>query len=93
MSELYFKLREYFENTPREQLDKDLEDVKDLNDIGPDVILYANYVRRLKERYDDKLVRDIVIINYPLMRLSFRSICFIQKIINKIRIWKMHNFI
>ena len=87
MSELYYKLREYFENTPREQLDKDWEDVKDLNDIGPDVILYANYVRHLKERYNDKLVRDIVIINYPLMRLSFRSICFIQKIINKIRIW------
>ena len=45
MSELYFKLREYFENTPREQLDKDWEDIKYLNDIGPDVILYANYVR------------------------------------------------
>lgn len=92
MSELYDKLKEYFENTPREQLNKDWEDVKDLNDIGPDVILYANYVRHLKERYDDKLVRDIVIINYPLMRLSFRSICLIQKIINKIRIWKLHNF-
>ena len=87
MSELYDKLKEYFENTPREQLDKDWEDVKDLNDIGPDVILYANYVRHLKERYDDKLVRDIVIINYSIMRLSFRSICLIQKIINKIRIW------
>ena len=91
MSELYYKLREYFENTPREQLDKDWEDVKELNDIGPDVILYANYVRHIKKHYDDKLVRDIVIINYPLMKLSFRSICLIQKIINKIRIWKNHN--
>ena len=79
MSELYFKLREYFENTPREQLDKDLEDVKDLNDIGPEIILYADYIRHLKEHYDDKIVRDIVTINYPLMKLSFRSICLIQK--------------
>ena len=93
MSELYDKLKEYFENTPREQLDKDWEDVKDLNDIGPDVILYADYVRNLKERYNDKTVRKIVITNYPLMKLYFRSTCFIQKIINKIRIWKLHNFL
>jgi hypothetical protein len=93
MSEMYDKLQEYFEKTPQEQLDKDWDDVKYLNDIGPYVILYDGYVRHLKERYDDKLVRDIVIINYPLMKLSFRSICLIQKIINKIRIWKMHNFI
>ena len=89
MSELYYKLREYFENTPREQLDKDWEDVKDLNDIGPDVILYANYVRRLKERYNDKTVRDIFIINYPFKKLSFKTTCFIDKIKNKL--CKNHN--
>lgn len=86
MSELYFKLREYFENTPREQLDKDWEDVKYLNDIGPDVILYADYVRHLKRRYDKKLVRDIFMINYPLIKLSFKVTCFIDKVKNKL--WK-----
>lgn len=42
------KLKEYFENTPQEQLDADWEKLKHLNDIGPDVI---EYTERVEEHY------------------------------------------
>lgn len=38
-------LQKYFEETPREELDKEWESIKPLNDIGPDVTEYAERVR------------------------------------------------
>lgn len=38
MGKLADSLREYFETTPKEQLDKDWEEIKPLNDIGPIVV-------------------------------------------------------
>ena len=35
-------LKKYFEETPKEQLDKDWEEIKYLNEIRPDVIDYYN---------------------------------------------------
>ena len=37
MSKIYDNLKKYFEETPKEILDKDWENIKYLNDIGPDV--------------------------------------------------------
>ena len=41
-------LKEYFENTPKEQLNKDWDNIKHLNDIGPDVIEYYNIITQTK---------------------------------------------
>lgn len=38
MGKLADSLREYFKTTPKEQLDKDWEEIKPLNDIGPIVV-------------------------------------------------------
>lgn len=38
-------LKKYFEETPQDILDKEWEDIKPLNDIGPDVIEYVERVR------------------------------------------------
>ena len=38
-------LKKYFEETPQEMLDKEWEDIKPLNDIGPDVMEYGERVR------------------------------------------------
>ena len=38
-------LKKYFENTPKEVLDKDWEDIKHLNEIGPDAIEYCKLVK------------------------------------------------
>lgn len=41
------KLKEYFENTPKEELDKEWNEIKHLNEIGPDVIEYCEYYKKL----------------------------------------------
>lgn len=45
MESLFESLKKYFENTPKEVLDKDWKEVEYLNEIGPDVIEYAEFVR------------------------------------------------
>lgn len=35
-------LKKYFEETPQEELDKEWKEIEPLNDIGPDVLEYAN---------------------------------------------------
>lgn len=47
MGKLADSLKDYFENTPKEQLDKDWEEIKHLNDVGSDVIEYTESVRLL----------------------------------------------
>lgn len=42
---LYESLKEYFENTPQEVLDKEREELEPLNEIGPDVLEYAEYYK------------------------------------------------
>lgn len=44
MKNIYESLLDYFENTPKDILDKDWEELEYLNEIGPDVIEYAEYV-------------------------------------------------
>lgn len=42
MGKLFEQLKEYFETTPKEQLDKDWEELKHWNEIGPDVTEFVN---------------------------------------------------
>mgnify|MGYP004453625515 FL=1 len=45
MGNLFESLKNYFENTPKEVLDNDWNEIKYLNEIGPDVIEYAKFVK------------------------------------------------
>lgn len=45
MSKIYDNLKKYFEETPKEILDKDWENIKYLNDIGPNV----EYLKQFKK--------------------------------------------
>jgi hypothetical protein len=42
-------LRKYFEETPKEKLNKDLEEVKELNSIGPDVFEYEKFYKEMQK--------------------------------------------
>lgn len=45
MGKLFESLKDYFEKTPKEILDNDWKEIEYLNEIGPDVIEYAEYVK------------------------------------------------
>ncbi len=45
MGKLLDNVKEYFEITPREIIDKDFKEMAHLNEIGPDVMDYAESVR------------------------------------------------
>lgn len=42
-------LRKYFEETPKEKLDKEWEEVKELNSIGPDVFEYEKFYKEVQK--------------------------------------------
>ena len=44
----------HFENTSQEELDKEWEEIKFLNDIGPDAIEYANWIKEYKNKLEIK---------------------------------------
>lgn len=46
MGNLFESLKNYFENTPQDILENDWKEVEYLNEIGPDVIEYADYVKK-----------------------------------------------
>lgn len=46
MGKVYDKLKQYFNTTPKEQLQKDWEKLKKHNEIGPTVEEYLNYVKK-----------------------------------------------
>ena len=46
MEKVYDKLKQYFNTTPKEQLQKDWEELKKYNKIGPTVEEYLNYVKQ-----------------------------------------------
>lgn len=43
------RLKEHFNNTPKEELDKEWNELKHLNEIGPDVIKYYEYYKKVFE--------------------------------------------
>ena len=52
------KLEEYFRNTPKEQLDKDLEELEKYNEIGLDVDEYLKSVQESIKNYGCKIKKD-----------------------------------
>lgn len=52
MGELYDNLKKHFENTPQEELDKEWKEIKSLNEIGPDAIEYANWIKEYKNKLE-----------------------------------------
>ncbi|MDO4462474.1 MAG: recombinase [Bacteroidia bacterium] len=46
MGSLLESLKHYFESTPKDILDQDWKSVEHLNDIGPDVLEYADILRK-----------------------------------------------
>lgn len=48
MGKIYNSLKEYFENTPKEQLDKDWEEIESLNDVGIDALEWTEFVKKIK---------------------------------------------
>lgn len=46
MGNLFESLKNYFENTPQDILENDWKKLEYLNDIGPDVIEYAEYIKK-----------------------------------------------
>ena len=47
MGKFLESLKDYFENTPKDILDNDWKEIEYLNEIGPDVLEYAECVREL----------------------------------------------
>lgn len=45
MGKLLNQLKDYFENTPKEVLEKEAKEWEYFNEIGPDVLEYAKIVR------------------------------------------------
>ena len=43
MGNLYESLKNYFENTPKDVIEKDWKEMEHLNEIGPDAIEYAEF--------------------------------------------------
>ena len=57
------QLKDYFSNTPQEQLDKDWEELKHWNEIGPDVFEWAKNIKSLDgdiSEWVDKNFWDLV---------------------------------
>ena len=53
------KLEEYFRNTPKEQLDKDWEELKKkYNEIGPDMDEYLKSVQESIKKYGCQIKKD-----------------------------------
>lgn len=49
MGKLLSSLKEYFSNTPKEELEKNLKELEYLNEIGPDVEEYCEYLKTMRE--------------------------------------------
>jgi hypothetical protein len=47
-------LKEHFQNTPEEQLEKEWKELEPLNNIGPDVEEYCKTVKRLNNGKSNK---------------------------------------
>lgn len=48
MGKIYNSLKEYFQITSQEQLDKDWEEIESLNNIGIDVLEWSEFVKKIK---------------------------------------------
>lgn len=55
MGKIYDTLKEHFENTPKDVLDREFEEINSKwGNIGPDVDKYEKFVRNIKENNNMK---------------------------------------
>ena len=47
MGDLLDSLKDYFDKTPQDVLEKDFKELEYLNEIGPDAIAYVEYVKEI----------------------------------------------
>lgn len=95
MGRLADSLREYFKTTPKEQLDKDWEEIKPLNDIVPIVVAddddqsdYAEIRRTAKQLISNKIIElgkkkkkgKKCIYTYTPISYIYLSVCVVTKI-------------
>ena len=52
------ELEEYFRNTPKEQLDKDWEELKEYNEVDPDIDEYIKSVEESIKKYGCQIKKD-----------------------------------
>ena len=62
MGNLLDSLKDYFDKTPQDVLEKDFKELEYLNEIGPDVIAYVEICKR-KFRH-----RDVVFSSFLMVR-------------------------
>lgn len=66
MGKLAESLRRYFEETPQDILDRDWDELKPLNEIGPDA---AEYIERVRSYYGSVMQdsrKNSPVVRYPL---------------------------
>ena len=59
MGKLLKQLKEYFYNTPRDVLDKELEELEYLNEIGPYVITDEDEIRNQNKEFISPLLKEL----------------------------------
>lgn len=94
MGKLAESLKEYFATTPKEQLDKDWEEIKPLNDIGPDVL---ETCERMREVVTDKRRQEYLNMreNIDIQRRLYEYIGMFDEIYNvyyNMRKWTIEDF-
>ena len=51
MKKVFESLKNYFENTPNEQIEKDWEELKKYNEIGPDIEEFLFVQKTIRKRH------------------------------------------
>ena len=59
MGKLLEQLKEYFDNTPKDVLDKEMEELDYLNEIGPYVITDENEIREQYKEIISPLLKEL----------------------------------
>lgn len=77
VSDLVQGLKDYFENTPTEQLEKELEDMEKYNEIGPDVLEYFEHLKLEREQR----VIDVMCDEVPILEDSTLTEADVRKVI------------
>ena len=69
MGNLLDSLKDYFDKTPQDVLEKDFKELEYLNEIGPDAIAYVEYV---KGNFDMEISCPLLL-GVEVSRLAYKS--------------------
>lgn len=59
MKKVFESLKNYFENTPSEQIEKDWEELKKYNEIGPDIEEFLSVQKQFAKDMENQNNREI----------------------------------